>query len=260
MFWFRHFTVSQGNFNVKERIKNAVQLIAPPLVRNLPIDRWPGWLGRTLAVKVPQSLVRQPLGPTGTANINILCELIERTKHLPGAIADCGVFFGGSTIAMGLWMRQHRIRKDIYGFDSFEGFDPESAARDLELGGVDNKDRHLHRFRATSYDMVVRKVQRYRLSSVHMVKGYFKDSLLTLPAGLRFCFAHLDVNLYESYKECLEFLYPRIVPGGIIIFDEYNDPPWPGCNKAVDEFLQGKPETLRLIERNNYQKWYFVKS
>lgn len=44
-----------------------------------------------------------------------------------------------------------------------------------------------------------------------------------------------------------------------MLLDEYNDPPWPGCNKAVDEFLIGKRETLELIERDYYQKWFFVK-
>ncbi len=70
----------------------------------------------------------------------------------------------------------------------------------------------------------------------------------------------MDVNLYDSYRECLHFFYPRMELGGIILFDEYNDPPWPACNKAVDEFLAGKPEALRMICRDNYQKWYFVKN
>jgi hypothetical protein len=46
-------------------------------------------------------------------------------------------------------------------------------------------------------------------------------------------------------------------PGGVVLLDEYNDPPWPGCNKAVDEFLCGKPERLEMIERDNHQKWFF---
>lgn len=45
----------------------------------------------------------------------------------------------------------------------------------------------------------------------------------------------------------------------MVLLDEYNDPPWPGCNKAVDEFLIGKQETLEIIERDYYQKWFFVK-
>ena len=45
----------------------------------------------------------------------------------------------------------------------------------------------------------------------------------------------------------------------MVLLDEYNDPPWPGCNKAVDEFLIGKQATLEIIERDYYQKWFFVK-
>lgn len=54
------------------------------------------------------------------------------------------------------------------------------------------------------------------------------------------------------------FFYPRVEAEGINRFDEYNDPPWPGCNKAVDEFLAGKPERLEMVSRDNYQKCYFV--
>ena len=45
--------------------------------------------------------------------------------------------------------------------------------------------------------------------------------------------------------------------GAIVLFDEYNDPPWPGCNQAVDEFLSDKLERLEKIERDNHQKWFF---
>lgn len=57
----------------------------------------------------------------------------------------------------------------------------------------------------------------------------------------------------------MEFFYPRINKGAVILLDEYNDPPWPGCNKAVDEFLADKAETLQKIEMDNYQKWYLRK-
>jgi hypothetical protein len=74
-----------------------------------------------------------------------------------------------------------------------------------------------------------------------------------------FSFVHLDCDLYGSYRDCLEFFYPRLSDGGIVLLDEYDDPPWPGCNKAVDEFLAGKPERLQRIERQNYQKYFFRK-
>jgi O-methyltransferase len=103
------------------------------------------------------------------------------------------------------------------------------------------------------------KIRRLGIDNIDLVPGYFNQSFRTFPTDVRFSFAHLEVNLYDSYRECLEFFYPRVERGGIVLFDEYNDPPWPGCNKAVDEFLAGKPEHLEVICRNNYQKWYFAK-
>jgi O-methyltransferase len=244
---------------MKNLVKQFVRVTAPPLVRNTSIDRWPGWLGRTLGVKVPQSLVPQPLGPTGSANVNILCELIDLTSALAGDIADCGVFVGGSTVAMGLYLRQHNIHKTIYGFDSFEGFEEDALKEDLALGGEVNEDRRADSYKTTSFDAVSKKISSFGLRNIQLIKGYFHDSFRTFPRDVSFSFVHMDVNIYSSYKECLEYFYPRVVPGGIILFDEYNDPPWPGCNKAVDEFTSFTPEKPQMIERNNYQKWYLQK-
>ena len=80
--------------------------------------------------------------------------------------------------------------------------------------------------------------------TVQLVSGYFRDTLqefsefalLVRPPRLRYLRFHM---------ECLEFFYPRLAPGEIMLLDEYNDPPWPGCNKAVDEFLNGKPRHWR---------------
>jgi O-methyltransferase len=57
----------------------------------------------------------------------------------------------------------------------------------------------------------------------------------------------LDIGIYQAYNECLEFLYPRMNSGGLILINDYNHPTWPGCNKAVDELLTGEPEELQVI-------------
>ena len=245
---------------LKESVKSAIRVLSPPLIRHLPIAAWPGWLGRTLEVRVPQSVIPKGVAdPTGPANINIMIEMIERTRSLSGAIAECGVYKAASTLGMALYMRQRGIRKQIYAFDSFEGFEPESVARDLELGGAPEEDRRPHGFGDCTLDEVNAKIRRLRIDNITVVPGYFKHSFKTLPDGLIFSFVHLDVDLYESYRESLEFFYPKLEGGGVILLDEYNDPPWPGCNKAVDEFLVDKPERLEMICRENYQKWYLVK-
>lgn len=245
---------------LKEAAKNGIRVLGPPFIRNLPIAAWPGWLGRTLGVKVPKSVIRKSVAdPTGQANINILIQMIERTRSLSGAVADVGVYKAASTAGMALYMRQCGIRKRIYAFDSFEGFEPDSVTRDLELGGAPDEDRNASGFSDCSLDEVNAKIRSLRLDNITLVPGYFNHSFKTLPGDLVFSFVHLDVNLYDSYRESLAFFYPKVEAGGVILFDEYNDPPWPGCNKAVDEFLLDKGERLEMISKDNYQKWFFVK-
>lgn len=53
----------------------------------------------------------------------------------------------------------------------------------------------------------------------------------------QFCLVHIDCDLYESAKTCLNFFAPRIVPGGFIIVDDYDFELCPGVEKAVDEFI-----------------------
>jgi O-methyltransferase len=238
----------------------VAQAMSAPWARKLPLRVWPAWLGALHGVKVPRGVVRNPVkSPAGTSNINILLRLLEQTEHLGGDVAECGVFRGATLLAMGLHLHQGGIDKTLLGFDSFQGFD-ESVAIDVALGGRNDPDKRVGGFSATSYKDVARNVSRFHLEkTVTLVKGFFAT---TLPqyAQHRFCFVHLDCDIYQSYRDTLTFFYPRMTSGGIILLDEYNDPPWPGCNRAVDEFLSTKPETLVEIEQDNYQKWYLRKT
>ena len=63
--------------------------------------------------------------------------------------------------------------------------------------------------------------------------------------GVRFSLVHFDCDLYAPTRAALEALWPRVVSGGIVIFDEYGIHDWPGETAAVDEFLADKPG-LRL--------------
>ena len=70
------------------------------------------------------------------------------------------------------------------------------------------------------------------------------DSFLEQNSGVRCCLAHLDLDLYEPTKVVLEKLLDVMVPNGIIVFDEYGYPEWPGETCAVDDFI--KKSKLKL--------------
>ena len=60
----------------------------------------------------------------------------------------------------------------------------------------------------------------------------------------RYCFVHIDVDLYAPTLASLEFFYPRLNPGGVLICDDYGFSTCPGATRAVDEFLEDKPEAV----------------
>ena len=231
-----------------------------PLVKRLPIERCPGRIATLHNLKVPANVQPNPReSPGGSSNIRIIFSLLEPALALPGHVAECGVWQGSTLIPTGLFVRRRAPHKRVLGFDSFQGLD-RTVAHDAALDGDHDERKRVGGFSDTSYAAVAERVRRFDVAeTVTLVKGYFQDSL-PRHADARFCFVHLDCVIYESYKQCLDFFYPRMSPGGVILIDEYNDPPWPGCTQAVDEFLAGKPETIREVTSDNQVRYYIRKA
>ena len=244
----------------------ATQALCPlsifPVNKHLsrPLASWSGLFGLIHDISVPRG-VRAESAPTPLcpANINVILALVDRTRNVSGDLAECGVFRGSSLVSTAIYLQQKKIRKHIFGFDSFQGFDA-VVNKDVALGGTEDPQRRLGGFSETSEELVAVKLRRFKVEQgVTLVPGYFRDSLRKC-AQSRFSFVHLDCDTYDSYSECMRFFYPRMNLGGIILFDEYNDLAWPGCNMAVDEFLADKPEKPQLITKDNYQKFYIEKT
>ena len=239
---------------VKPILKSATAVF----YKGRPIEEWPGFFTWLHGITVPRGIIPhdRPL-PTGAANINNIFELIEKTRNVAGDLAECGVWRGQSLVPMGVYLQQRGIPKWIYGFDSFGGF-PGSVVQDKKLGGANSEWKEPGCMSDTSIDVVRSKLAQFGVWNVELIKGFFENTLVSYSSHL-FSFVHLDCDTYSSYKQCLDFFYPRMSSGGIILLDEYNDPPWPGCNRAVDDFLENKPERLELIARDNYEKYYIIK-
>jgi hypothetical protein len=230
------------------------------MFRSRPLAHWPKWAADLLEVKTPSNVTpKLEPSPEGSSNINIILDLLDETRDCRGSIAECGVFKGASLVAMALHLRATGDRRHIHGFDSFQGFD-DKVAFDVELGGAPNSERRVGGFSGTSVNHVRTKLRWFGISSlVTLHPGYFSETLIK-SADETFSFVHLDCDIYESYREALEFFYPRLSPGGIVLFDEYNDPPWPGCNLAVDEFAAANSLSVDRICRDNYEKFLIRKS
>ena len=84
-----------------------------------------------------------------------------------------------------------------------------------------------------------------RFPEVHFYKGCFPESAGTFAdSPARFCFVHLDVDIYESTKDGLEYFYPRMNRGGIILSHDYCSIGLAGVKRGFDEFMKDKPEPV----------------
>lgn len=105
-------------------IKKMLRPMTAVMYRSKSVRQWPKLPARLLDIKTPSSVVpKAEDSPSGEANINILLDFVDRTRDIPGSVAECGVFRGESLLSMALYQKQSKIEKHTYGFDSFEGFD-----------------------------------------------------------------------------------------------------------------------------------------
>jgi hypothetical protein len=189
-------------------------------------------------------------------------ELFRKVQNVAGAIVELGVYRGASFFCWANLLEtfcpfdRHR---NVFGFDSFEGlqdFQPEDGA---DLDGNVPRDELAMRYpggwKATAWEFE-RLVEMHNADS--MIPGYPRSRIVvgdiaeTIPKfvkenpGFRISLVHFDVDLYEPTKVGLECLYPLVVPGGIVAFDEYACVAWPGESTAVDEYFASIGERPKL--------------
>jgi len=164
----------------------------------------------------------------------ILHSLAKSVAGLEGHTAECGVFTGGSSYlicdAMSRPGREHHV------FDSFEGLskpDAEDEPRDPRAFVWKEHDL------AQGVDVVRRNLERF--PNVQLHQGWIPERFHEVK-DLRFAFVHVDVDLYQPTRDALAFFYDRMVPGGVLLCDDYGSTACPGAKKAFDELIQGKPE------------------
>jgi len=191
-------------------------------------------------------------------NQSSMIELLEESLKLVGDVIECGVFRGSSTRRMSHRLVELAPSKMLFACDSFEGF-PQDRIVDMDLSLFRFRFKLRRKFRQAS-DVPQRLIhffETYRVNG-HVVKGYFSDTLPKLQSR-KYCFIHIDCDIYESHLDCLNVLYEQLVPGGIVVFDDYAEPKWPGASRAVDEFFAGHPAKPERLVNGQRGVWFVRK-
>ena len=158
-----------------------------------------------------------------------------------GAIIECGTWRGGMSAAL---IEMCGKNRDYYFFDSFEGLPPVSAidgqwAIEWQNGtdNYNNLTASLTEFRST--------IEMSGGTNVKVIPGFFEQSFPKFqPPSI--AILRLDVDLYESTMICLRKFWNHVLPGGLILLDDYNS--WEGCSRAVHDFLSSLKATEHIMQ------------
>lgn len=162
-----------------------------------------------------------------------LRELALSVSTLDGAVAECGCYVGVSA-----WFLASVVDgAEFYLFDSFEGLSAPSE-QDRSPDGLPQWQRG---DLSASESELRRNLAEF--SNVHVLKGWIPDRFGEV-ASCDFKLVHIDVDLYQPTFDSLEFFYPRLVSGGMIVMDDYGFANCPGAFDAANRFMKDKPERI----------------
>jgi len=184
-------------------------------------------------------------------------ELFRKVIDLPGDIVELGVYRGTTLMTWANFLEIRNMpdrQKQIFGFDNFSGF--------TSLHEKDgSKDDSLHKdsggFDAGIYEDILEdaisifdkdRFIPYK-PRVILVKGNIEETVpqfIKDNPGLRISLLHFDCDMYVPTKIGLENFWPLVVPGGVVLFDEYALRPWEGESRAVDEYFEGQNKIKRF--------------
>lgn len=194
-----------------------------------------------------------------------LIGLLDSTLDLEGEVIECGVYRGSSLFRIAQRLKTAGSDKTVFACDSFEGFPAERVGK---FDATFLRPISKLRGKFTGAGDVPERIERfcgYFGTPIQIAKGFFSETLPAL-TDRRYSFIHLDVDLYESYVECLDLLYPCLTPGGVVVFDDYNPSrlpgvaKWPGATRAVNEFFADRPETVEQCTDRERPAWFVRKA
>ncbi len=184
-----------------------------------------------------------------------MVQMLKLTAGLPGATADAGCFRGLSSFLICSYLNRERLGDGSAEYrgqhhqmiDSYEGLSEPTAP-----DGAESKQRWSQKaFTNTSVEMVLQTMSDF--PEVNIVQGWIPVVLADVPEQT-YRFVHIDVDLFQPTLDCLQYFYPRMVNGGIIVIDDFGpwrNGKWPGCQEAVRQFSAESSVPFAALDSGN---------
>lgn len=160
-----------------------------------------------------------------------LWQLVEQTSKLEGAFIEVGVWRGGSGVLIANKAHKLGIKEKVYLCDTFEGV-VKAGENDTDYKGGEHSD--------TSIQTVESLAKKFKLKNIIIQKGVFPEDTGDQIQDKNFRFCHLDVDVYDSVKDIFKWVWPKMVNGGVVVFDDYGFYGCEGVTKFVDQNKHAK--------------------
>lgn len=174
--------------------------------------------------------------------------LVDTCQHIEGDVVECGVWKGGMSAGMAYLLGPGRKH---YLFDSFEGL-PKPNALDGEyaMEWQESGDSELNHDNCTAEYADAEAIMKRTGVDYQLVKGWFQDTVPNFEGIEKIAVLRLDGDWYDSTMITLEKFVPLVVPGGVVILDDYYF--WEGCSKALHDYLSKEKSTARLVSGDGF--------
>lgn len=172
---------------------------------------------------------------------------LEGTLILEGCVAECGCYRGLSSFLLCSCLRRHDARFDGAGYEIYDSFCGLSDPQPEDALSSDSDEIVVHSLRARNFAFPLEEVQRALAAfpgigyGVGWIPGAFPND------ERRYRFVHVDVDLYQPTRASLEYFWPRLVRGGVMVCDDYN---WGGARRAVEEFSAASSSRFSVTPNN----------
>jgi len=163
----------------------------------------------------------------------------EVVKSIPGDILEVGVWRGGSAGIIAKRLSLLDSNRLVYLADTFEGVVKASKEDSTYFGGEHDD---------TSVEIVNDLLKNtLKVTNYKILKGIFPDETCSIIENSKLSMVHIDVDVYQSAKDVLEWVWQRLSIGGIIVFDDFG---WTNCNGIIKLINEKREMKDRIVFHN----------
>ena len=179
-------------------------------------------------------------------------DYIYRNK-IRGVLIECGVWKGGCIMAMMERLRQLKMRRQVWAYDTFSKGMTGSSSADIDCKGNSGSSLEGQLFTPREeFEANISKVD-YDFKRIRIIEGDIRKTIIS-HTPQRISLLRIDIDFYEATKCVLKNCYPLVSEGGVVIFDDYSW--WDGCKLAVDEYFDNMEESPTYVSADHH---YLVK-